>query len=96
MKSLSESETSTAIQARIEGLQEAQIPAINRLRALGIPDDMIYAAALATNTCDLGARKEDYESAEAAIIAWGCKEWTQSEAGVLLILNGEAQPVGDC
>lgn len=74
MKSLLESETSSAIQARIEGLQEAQIPVVNRLRKLGVPNGL----------------------AETDIIDWAMEEWSLSEEGALLILNGKATPVQEC
>lgn len=85
MCALRVSETSSVLQAGIEGLQIGQIPVVNRLRNLGVPEDLIGAATRAENdafgrACDL-------------IIAWVSKEWQQTEEGALMILNGHASPV---
>lgn len=69
MKQLSASETSTAIQARIHGLQINQVEAVNRLRRRDIPEDMILAAAKAHETPGTPDDQADaYEVAESAII----------------------------
>jgi hypothetical protein len=70
MKPLSVSETSTVIQARIEGLTSPQVPAVNRLRGRGVPDELIYAAMVALDSGTLQEKQKAFETAESAIIDW--------------------------
>ena len=77
-------ENRTTIQARIEGVSERQIATMNRLRDLGIPEEMIQRAAKAT--------EEVYEAAELAIVTWTREQHEMSEEDAVLVLNGKKQP----
>ena len=101
MDPLKTSETSQIIQARIEGLDVAQVPAVNRLRSLGIPEDYIESAVTAkaeSRRTSLSPEdlQLDYDHAEGEIIAWGMRQWEVSQENALLILNGKANPVQTC
>lgn len=89
MKHLSASETSTAIQARIHGLQINQVEAVNRLRRREIPEDMIMAAAKAHETEGTPDDKADaYEVAESLIILHVMKTKNMTAKEVIRYLNG--------
>lgn len=89
MKHLSVSETSTAIQARIHGLQINQVEAVNRLRRREIPEDMIMAAAKAHETEGTPDDKADvYEAAESAIILKVMERKGMTAEDAVRYLNG--------
>lgn len=81
---LKSSETRTGLQAKIEGVEVPQIPAINRLRSLGVPERLIAAVTSARS-------QRACNSATDAIVAWSREAWELSEEDTLLVLNGEKQ-----
>jgi hypothetical protein len=76
-------EISAAIQARIEEVNDSQVPAMNRLRALGVPEPMIQRAAK--------AEEDAYEVAELTIITWAREEHNFSDEDAVRFLNGKKQ-----
>lgn len=73
------SETSTTIQARILGLQLAQVPVIHRLRELKVPEELMWPATR------MGAG----DGPESAIIAWYMEQHKLSDVATVRVLNGE-------
>ncbi len=82
-KALGIHENQAVIRARIEGLSTWQVPVVDRLRKLGIPDDLIGSAT------ESQENSSDYLAAENAIIAYlrGARRIDEDEA--LLLLNGK-------
>lgn len=86
MKSLSPSENTHLLGLRIRGVQhESQLLAVERLRKLGVPENLISDAVMATT-------QEEMDAADEAIIQWTSDAYGQSQESALLILNG-ASPV---
>lgn len=81
--SLRTSEISVAIQARIEDLSLQQVAVVNRLRDLGVPENLLEPAMCAK------ADSEASKAAEDAIIAWCAEHWAIGEPDVLRVLNGK-------
>lgn len=81
-------ETSTAIQARIEGLQLKQVDVVNRLRSKGISEELIMAAAKAHEEKDSAIAQEKYSAAEEGIIAEFMEKSGLPEDFAVSSLNG--------
>lgn len=76
-------ENQAVIQARIEGLYEQQIPVVNRLHLLGVPDVLISSAMCAEPT------SLAYELAEESIVMYIRGSCRINEKEALLLLNGK-------
>lgn len=85
MKGLSVSETSTAIQTRLEELQMEQVADVNRLQSLHVPEELITAATTADPV--------GYPEAKQMIISWAMNEWGMTRESALRVLNGLNEPV---
>ena len=76
-------ETSSAVQARIEGLFEAQVLVVNRLRKFRVPSDLLTQATQNQSGSDV------YRVAENAIVAFVAKDRCVDEEVAVLLLNGK-------
>jgi hypothetical protein len=82
MKPLSVRENSGVLQLQIQGVQHrSQLPAVERLRSLGVPANLVQAAAMATT-------QKKFDSVEALIIVWAREEWKLDEESALRVLSG--------
>ena len=82
MKPLSPSENSSLLLLRIQGVQhKSQLPAVERLREIEVPENLIGAATMAQT-------QEEMDAAEEAIIQWASFRSGHTHEDVLKMLNG--------
>lgn len=88
---------SVILQTRIEGLSSIQDSVLNRLRALGVDEQLIISVWTATRmpANDI-VRQQAFDDAEGAIITSICGGWNLSEEDAIVVLNGKASPVQQC
>ena len=74
-------ETKIVIQGYLMQMPVPQVRFLNRLRWLGVPCELIDAVMRSFS-------KEEYRTAESALLTWAQGEWHLPEDQIIEILNG--------